>query len=168
MQKVQAMSLGVWFFAVLLILICGYVQSAVFRTMLKRHNTEYASHIEAVAALIVAMQPSDIAEHSRRVAATSESLARELRVPIRRVPLVRAMGLLHEVKEIGSFPDYLPVEAEILAIADYLDEVTCAQGEPMSLEKAIEDIRQQAGTRFQPEVIKALMRLALQAEAGKR
>ena len=162
------MSLGVWVFAVLLILICGYVQAAVFGAMLKRHNTEYASHIEAMAALIVAMQPSDIAGHSRRVAAISERLAVELRVPIRRVPLVRAVGLLHEVKEIGSFPDYLPIEAEILAIADYLDEVTCAQGEPMSLENAIEDIRQQAGTRFQPDVIKALMRLTLKAEVGNR
>jgi response regulator RpfG family c-di-GMP phosphodiesterase len=167
-QKVQAMSLGVWVFAVLLILICGYVQAAVFRAMLKRHNTEYASHIEAVAALIVAMQPSDIAEHSKRVAAISERLAMELKVPIRRVPLVRAMGLLHEVKEIGSLPDQLPVDAEILTIADYFDEVTCTQDEPMNLEKAIENIRQQAGTRFQPEVIKALMRLALRAEVGNR
>jgi len=78
------------------------------------------------------------------------------------------MGLLHEVKEIGGLPDYLPVEAEILTIADYFDDVTCALDEPMSLEKAIEDIRQQAGTRFRPEVIKALMRLALRAEAGNR
>lgn len=162
------MSLGVWVYAILLILICGYVQAAVFRAMLKRHNREYASHIEAVAALIVAIQPSDIAEHSRRVAAISERLARELRVPIRRVPLIRAMGLLHEIKEIVSFPGYLPVEAQILTIADYFDEVTGALDEPMSLEKAIEDIRQQAGTRFWPEVIKALMRLALQAEAEKR
>jgi len=136
--------------------------------MLKRHNTEYASHIEVVAALLVAIQPPDIAEHSKRVSAISEKLAMELRVPMWRVPLVRTMGLLHEVKEIGGLPDYLPVEAEILTIADYFDEVTCAQGEPMSLEKTIEDIRQQARTRFRPEVIKALMRLTLQAEAGKR
>jgi len=81
-QKVQAMSLGLWVFAVLLIMICGYVQTAVFRAMLKRHNGEYAFQIEAVAALIVAMQPSGIAEHSRRVAAISERLAVELRVPI--------------------------------------------------------------------------------------
>lgn len=168
MQKVQAMSLGVWVFAVLLILICGYVQAVVFRAMLKRHNREYASHVEVVACLIAAMQSAGIAEHSRRVAAISERLAMELRVPISRVPLVRAMGLLHEVKGIGSFPDQLPVEAEILAIADYFDEVACAQGEQVCLEKVIEDIRQQAGTRFQPEAIKALMRLVLRAEAGNR
>lgn len=153
--------------AILLIIICGYVQAAVFRGMLKQHNRKQASHIEALAALIVAMQPSDLAEHSRRVAAISERLARELRVPIRRLPLVRAMGLLHEVKEIDRVPDHLPVEEQILTIADYLDEVTYVQSEPMTLETAIDDIRRQAGTRFQPEVIKALMRLALQAEPEK-
>lgn len=164
MQKVQAMS---FVCAILLIIICGYVQAAVFRGMLKQHNRKQASHIEALAALIVAMQPSDLAEHSRRVAAISERLARELRVPIRRLPLVRAMGLLHEVKEIDRVPDHLPVEEQILTIADYLDEVTYVQSEPMTLETAIDDIRRQAGTRFQPEVIKALMRLALQAEPEK-
>ncbi len=38
----------------------------------------------------------------------------------------------------------------------------------MILKKAIEDIRQQAGHRFQPEMIKALMKFALKAEAGKK
>ena len=161
------MSFGIWIWAVLLIIVCGYVQAAVFRGMLKQHNRDQALHIEAVAALIVAMQPPEIAEHSRRVAAISESLARELRVPIRRLPLVRAMGLLHEVREIDRVPDHMPVEAEMLTIADYLDEVTCVQSEPMTLDEAIDDIRRQAGTHFQPEVIKALMRLALQAESEK-
>lgn len=161
------MSLDVWVCAILLIMICGYVQAVVFRAMLKRHNREYASHIEAVAALIVAIQPPEIAEHSRRVADISDSLARELRVPIRRLPLIRAMALLHEVKEIDNVPGYQPVEVEILTIADYFDDITHAQDGPMSLENAIDNIRQQAGTRFQPEVIKALMRLALQAEPEK-
>jgi response regulator RpfG family c-di-GMP phosphodiesterase len=161
------MSFGVWVWAVLLIAACGYIQAAVFRTMLKRHNRDQALHIEAVAVLIVAIQPPKVAEHSRRVAAISESLARELRVPIRRLPLVRAMGLLHEVREIDRIPGHLPVEVDILAIADYFDEITCVRDEPMTLDEAIEDIRRQAGTHFQPEVIKALMRLALQAESGK-
>ena len=157
----------VWIWAILLIIVSGYVQVAVLQTVLRRHNKEQARHIEAVAALIVAMQPPEVAEHSRRVADISESLARELRVPIRRLPLVRAMGLLHEVKEIDRVPDHLPVEEQILTIADYLDEVTYVQSEPMTLETAIDDIRRQAGIHFQPEVIKALMRLALQAEPEK-
>jgi HD-GYP domain-containing protein (c-di-GMP phosphodiesterase class II) len=157
----------IWVWAIVLVIVCGYVQAAVFRGMLKQQNREQARHIEAVAALIVAMQLPDIAEHSRRVAAISEKLARELRIPIRRLPLVRAMGLLHEVKEIDHVPDHLPVEAEVVAVADYLDEITCACNEPMSLDEAIDNIRQQAGTRFQPEVIKALMRLALQTEPKK-
>lgn len=154
------MNLSIWIWAILLIIVCGYVQAAVFRGMLKRHNREQASHMEAIASLIVATQPPEVAEHSRRVAAISDSLARELRVPIRRLPLVRAMGLLHECKEIDRVLDYLPVEEEILAIADYLDDVTCVQSEPMSLNEAVDNIRHQAGNQFQTKVINALMRLA--------
>lgn len=160
------MNFGIWIGAMLLVIACGYLQAAVFRGMLKRHNREQALHIEVVAGLIVAMQPPEVAGHSRRVAAISESLARELRVPIRRLPLVRAMGLLHEVKEVDHIPDYQPIEAEILAVADYLDEITCACNEPMSLDEAIDDIRRQ-GTRFQPEVVKTLMRLSIQVEPEK-
>ena len=97
-------------------------------------------HIEEVVALIVAMQQPEVAEYSRRETAISERLARDLRVPIRRLPLVRAMGLLHEVKEVDRDTDHLPVEAEILTVADYLDEVTCVQSKPMSMTEAIGSI----------------------------
>ncbi|MDH7602583.1 MAG: hypothetical protein QHI38_10615 [Armatimonadota bacterium] len=65
------------------------------------------------------------------------------------------------------FPSKEPEELFLTSTNSVLPELSCLP-EPMSLKKAIEDIRQQAGHRFQPEVIKALMKFALKAEAGKK
>lgn len=60
-----------------------------------------------------------------------------------------------------------PEELFLASTNSVLPELSCLP-EPMILKKAIEDIRQQAGHRFQPEMIKALMKFALKAEAGKK
>ncbi|MCL6628476.1 MAG: hypothetical protein K6U00_02615 [Armatimonadetes bacterium] len=164
MPEVQTVNSGLWGWAVLLFVVLGLVQVAIFSTMLKRYHNEQILHIEAVAMLIVTMQPTDIAEHSRRVATVSEILAREMGLPTKRMPLIRAAGLLHHVRGIDRIPGHPWVEAEILTVADHLDEVTHNCRGSMTLDSTIEDIRREVGSRFHPAVVKALMKLASRNE----
>lgn len=117
--------------------------------------------------LIVAMQPPDIAEHSRRVAAVSEMLAQEMGLPARRISFIHTAALLHDVMEVDNIPGHLSREAEILIVADYLDELIHDCCKPTSLDNAIEEIRREVGTRFHPAVVRALMRVASRSEPGE-
>jgi HD-GYP domain-containing protein (c-di-GMP phosphodiesterase class II) len=143
----------------------GLVQVAVFHAMLRLCHREQASHIEAMAALAVAVQPSDIAEHSRRVATISEMLAREMRLPSDRMPIVRAAGLLHQIDGIEHIPGQVQIHSEIVAVADYFDESIHISGS--TLDNTIDDIWMEVGNRFHPDVVRALMRLACRGGLGE-
>lgn len=158
MPEVQAVSVA-W--VVLICLILGCAQIAVLRSVCRRHR-EMAGYLETVGALVAAMQPEDVRDHCRRVASISGGLARELRLPARSTALVRTAALFHEVGRSGCSSGCLPMESAILAVADSFDSIVCGQGDSTAVDKAIEDIRREAGTRFHPAAVKAVMTLALQ------
>lgn len=58
------------------------------------------------------------------------------------------------------------MELEIVAIADYFDNVMRSCSNPEALDEAMEQVRQQAGRLFHPRVVKALMKVALEDEGG--
>ncbi len=158
MPEVQAVS-AAWI--VLICLILGCVQIAVLRSVCRRHR-EMAAYLETVAALVAAMQPEDIREHCRRVANIAERLAKELKLSARSVALVRTAALFHEAGKSGSCSGCLPMESAILAVADCFDTIVHGQGDSTAVDKAIEEIRRGAGTRFHPAAAKAMMTLALE------
>jgi HD-GYP domain-containing protein (c-di-GMP phosphodiesterase class II) len=122
--------------------------------------------IGVVAMLTAAMQPSEIRAHCRRVADLSKKLARELRLPAKRLALVHAIGILHEIDGIDAITRSTPLEFAILGVADSFDTLTNG-GEALQLDEAIEEIRREAGTRFSPAVVKALMKLVRKSEGEK-
>lgn len=159
------MSEGLWGWVLLMVLVFGLIQVVVIYALQRLCHREQASHIEAMAALAVAVQPSDIAEHSRRVATISEMLAREMRLSADRMPIVRAAGLLCQIGEIDHIPGQMHIEAEIVAVADYFDETIHINGS--TLDNTIDDIRREVGNRFHPDVVRALMRMACRGELGE-
>jgi len=164
MQKMQTMRSDILILIMLLFTIFGCVQTVFLRRMICRYRDEQVENIVFMAAILVAMQSPKIREHSRRVSAMSEKLAGEMRLPLERMPFVRAAGLLHEIKEIGAIPGHLPIEAEILTVADYFDSVIYNFNEPKTMDDAVEDIRREAGTRYNPTVVKALMKFVRRSE----
>ena len=159
------MTLSFWLWTLLILLFWGCFQIHIFKVMFRQYQKELASHIEAVAVLIAALQPTSIREHSRRVATISEKLAMEMKISSKRMPIIRAAGLLHEVSEIKSIPGQRQIEADILAVADYFDSAIFNLDEPKSTDSVIEEMRREAGTKYEPAVVKALMKLVLQAES---
>jgi HD-GYP domain-containing protein (c-di-GMP phosphodiesterase class II) len=58
----------------------------------------------------------------------------------------------------------LPIEAAIIAVADAFDAMV--NDSKMQLDKAIDNIRREAGTRFHPEVVKAFLRVLFNEQTG--
>ena len=123
--------------------------------------------IGVMAMLTAAHQPPEIRAHCRRVADISEKLARQLRLPAKQLSLVHAIGILHEIDGIDAITSNMPLEFAILGVADSFDTLTNGGSETLELDEAIEDIRREAGTRYNPAVVKALMKLVLGSEGDR-
>jgi HD-GYP domain-containing protein (c-di-GMP phosphodiesterase class II) len=74
----------------------------------------------------------------------------------------------HERWDGGGYPrglhgEQIPLAARIFAIADSFDAMTSDRPyrSAMSLDQALDEIREGAGTQFDPEVAKAFLDLAL-------
>ncbi|MHB9036318.1 MAG: hypothetical protein ACYC64_06600 [Armatimonadota bacterium] len=167
MQKVSTVSIG-WNVLIGLTLIC--IQGAILWIICRRHKRDMAAHVGAMAILTASMQPPEIRAHCRRVADISERIAQELKLPAKRLALVRAAGILHEIdgiETISSNAPNAPLEFAILAVADYFDCITHDGSESMNVDEAMEEIRREAGTRFTPAVVKALMRVTIRSAPKK-
>lgn len=127
-------------------------------SMFHRSHREQVACIEVLAAIAATLQPPDIRDHCLRVVAISENLAQELKLPKGRIAHVRIAALLHEV---GWTDGHLPTESAIIKLADHFDAITHDCSRSITLDEAIEEIRREAGMRFPPAVVKALMTLAL-------
>lgn len=96
--------------------------------------------------------------------------------PIRGVEIVMPLKFLepglslirnhHERYDGSGYPDGLsresiPILARILAVADAFDAMTCVRPyrKPLSFEKAVAEIKTNAGTQFDPAVTKAFMEI---------
>ena len=156
----------VWTMLVCLTLIC--FQVATLWSVCRRHRREMAAHVGAMAILTAAMQPRETRAHCIRVADISERIAQELRLSAKRLALVRAIGILHEIEGIDSITRNTPLEFAILGVADYYDRLTHDGSESLELDEAMEEIRRGAGTRFEPVVIKALMTVTVHSTDEKR
>ncbi|MHB9036357.1 MAG: HD-GYP domain-containing protein [Armatimonadota bacterium] len=156
------MSTG-WNVLIGLTLIC--ILAGTLWIMCRRHNREMAAHVGAMAILTASMQPPEIRAHCRRVADISERIAREMRLPAKRLALVRAVGIIHEIDGIESITVNMPLEFAILDVADYYDVLTHDGSESMSTDEAMEEIRRRAGTRYAPVVARALMRVMMHSKA---
>ncbi|MHB0999005.1 MAG: HD-GYP domain-containing protein [Armatimonadota bacterium] len=85
----------------------------------------------------------------------------------------------HERPDGSGYPDNLKsdqitIEAAVIAVADAFDAMTGGKKEgdtrvyrkPLTTEQAIEQVRSGAGTQFNPEVVKAFIRVMSRREAG--
>ncbi len=157
--SVQEMQTIAAYLVILIGLACmvlACVQIVTLRMLIYRHHHEQTAHIEAMTILAVAMQPSDTREHSVRVADIAKKVARELKLSSGRVTLVHTAGLLHEIAGLASL-SCDSVESAILIVADYFDTAMNDHGGSMNLDKAMEEVRRGAGTRFDPVVVRALL-----------
>jgi diguanylate cyclase (GGDEF)-like protein len=73
---------------------------------------------------------------------------------------------LHERWDGEGYPEGLrgegiPVESRLLHVADALETMTCprAYREPMSTEQALAELERNAGTQFDPEAVRTMVRL---------
>ncbi len=153
MQEVQTVS-AAWIVVIGLMQAC--LQALALWIILRGHRQQWMMHIEAMAALVISMQPPNVREHCRRVASISETLAMEMGFSGKRIVHVRSAGLLHEVAEVADISSRRDMDSEIVAVADYFDNVTHNHTD-LTQDEAIEQIRQRAGKPFHPAVVKALM-----------
>ena len=161
MQSISVLWAGLIF----LTLIC--IQGVTLWSVCKRHRQKMNEQIGVMAMLTAAHQPPEIRAHCRRVADISEKLARQLRLPAKQLSLVHAIGILHEIDGIDASTSNMPLEFSILSVADSFDTLTQACSARLEMDEAIEDIRRDAGTRYNPVVVKALMKLVLGSEREK-
>ena len=136
------------------------IQLVAILLICRRHKREMDVQTGMMVILIATMQPREIRAHCRRVAEISEMMARAMKLPAKRLALVRAVGIIHEIDDIGSITTNMPLEFAILSVADHFDCVTHDGSESLSKDDAIEEIRREAGSRFDPAVVKALMTVA--------
>jgi HD-GYP domain-containing protein (c-di-GMP phosphodiesterase class II) len=160
--EVQTVSLG-WSVLIGLTLIC--IQAVTLWIVCHKHNREMAAHVGAMAIITAAMQPREIRAHCRRVADMSEKIAQELILSAKRLALVRAAGILHEIDGIDGITTNVPLEFAILSVADYYDVLTHDGSQSMGMDEAMEEIRREVGTRYAPVVVRALMRVMMHSEA---
>ena len=85
--------------------------------------------------------------------------------------VIRIVNFHHEKYDGKGYPygvigDEIPIEAQIIAIADAYDGMTSdrAYRKGLSHEKAIEEIKKAAGTQFSPKVVEAFLKIALNAK----
>ncbi|MHB9036583.1 MAG: hypothetical protein ACYC64_07940 [Armatimonadota bacterium] len=162
MPEVQTVSLG-W--SVLIGLSLIGIQAVTLWIVCHKHNREMAAHVGAMAIITAAMQPREIRAHCLRVADISEKIAQEMRLPAKQLALVRAAGILHEIDGVDAITVNMPLEFAILRVVDYYDVLTHDGSQSMGMDEAVEEIRRQAGTRYAPIVVRALMRVMMHGEA---
>ncbi|MEI8388894.1 MAG: HD domain-containing phosphohydrolase [bacterium] len=85
--------------------------------------------------------------------------------------VIRIVNFHHEKYDGNGYPygvtgEEIPIEAQIIAIADAYDGMTSdrAYRKGISHEKAVEEIKKAAGTQFSPKVVEAFLKIALNAK----
>lgn len=173
-----------------------------------RWHARKAAYIDAITSFVLGLYTPEYRSHAERVAELAEKLAEEMGLPKRKVVLIRAAGIMHDIGRyikgeyiddrmhvvkgadlvshlsvlyetadwirhhhtwhngVSSFISLamtkVPIEAAILAVAEHFDEITHDESDLMTVDDAVEYIRQRIGTQFHPAVVKALLITALQ------
>lgn len=105
-------------------------------------------------------QPREIREHCERVANLCADMAENMRLPASRLDRVQAAAFFHEA--LGEcILKQKPLAWAIIDLADYFDETTNGGIGSATLDDVMNDIRCQAGERFSPAAVKALMKVVL-------
>jgi diguanylate cyclase (GGDEF)-like protein len=114
----------------------------------------------------ILLKPGKLTKDEFTVMRRHSELGRAIIAGAGLIELAEWVGFLHERIDGHGYPEGLrgeaiPLESRVLHVADALESMTCprAYREPMTPEDAVVELERNAGTQFDPEVVRVIARL---------